>query len=145
MAKNKKALLGGKLLFPTDYLSAVEFQGKDVTLEIAGVKREELKTQDGGSETKPILTFTSTKKKLVLNVTNASTIAELHGVEAESWVGKSVTFYPTTTSCFGDRVDCIRVRDKVPAKSKAKVDKADSATPDNLELVATQPNWSDPS
>ena len=76
MAKNKKALLGGKLLFPTDYLSAVEFQGKDVTLEIAGVKREELKTQDGGSETKPILTFTSTKQKLVLNVTNASTIAE---------------------------------------------------------------------
>ena len=36
-----KPMLDGKLLFPSDYLAAEEFGGKDVTLTIKGVKLDD--------------------------------------------------------------------------------------------------------
>jgi hypothetical protein len=108
-------MLGGKLMFPSDYVAAVEFRGKDVTLTVAGVQMEGLMRQGARQkEFKPILLFKETKKKLVLNKTNAGIIADLYGTNAESWVGHRVTFYPTTTQCGRNTVDCIRVRDHRP-------------------------------
>lgn len=110
-----KVTLNGQLLHPSDYLSAVEFRGKDVTLTITKVFIDTLKMKGGASEQKPVLTFGGTEKKLVLNKTNAASIAVMYGDKAESWVGKRVTFYPSKTQCGRDMVDCIRVREKVPA------------------------------
>lgn len=107
-----KPMMDGQLMFPSDYLAAEEFKGKDVTLTIKDVRKDSLKLKDGGEEQKWIITFEKTPKKLVLNKTNASTIAKLHGSEAREWIGKPVTFYPTTCSAFGQQVDCIRVRGK---------------------------------
>src|SRR5262245_41739846 len=73
-----KVLLSGQLMFPTDYLAAVEFKGKDVTLTIAAVAIEELKMKGGVKERKPVVSFEETKKKLVLNKTNADSIAEMY-------------------------------------------------------------------
>lgn len=109
-----KAVLNGKLLFPSKYISAIEFQGRDVTLTIAGIKIEELKLRGGGKETKPVLSFKGTKKQMVMNKTNASSIAEMYGPAAEKWVGCKVTFYPARTQCGRETVDCIRVRDTRP-------------------------------
>lgn len=110
-----KVTLNNTLLFPSDYLSAVEFLGRDVTLTVARVFIDELKMRGGKSEQKPVLTFKETKKKLVLNKTNADSIAVMYGSEAGAWVGKRVTFYPTKTQCGRDTVDCIRVRETVPS------------------------------
>lgn len=106
-----KTTLGGKLMFPSQYISAVEFKGSDVTLTIASVKFEQLRRQGGGKELKPILRFERTQKALVLNKTNASSIADMYGTAAEDWIGKTVTFYPTRTRCGANVVDCIRVRE----------------------------------
>lgn len=109
-----KVTLGNELLFPSDYLAAVEFKGRDVTLTIVKVFKDELKMRGGKSELKPVLSFRETKKKLVLNKTNADSIAEMYGTEATEWVGKRVTFYPTKTQCGRETVDCVRVREVVP-------------------------------
>ena len=100
-----KVTLGNELLFPSDYLAAVEFRGRDVTLTVASVFKDELKMRGGKSETKPVLSFRETKKKLVLNKTNADSIAEMYGTEAAEWVGQRVTFYPTKTQCGRETVD----------------------------------------
>lgn len=123
----KKATLEGKLLHPNDYLAAVEFQGRDVTLTIAGVKREDLKMAGGKQDTKPVLTFKETSKKLILNKTNASSIVEMYGSVAEDWIGKRVTFYPTRTACGRDMTDCIRVREVVPPAKPAAPENKENA------------------
>jgi hypothetical protein len=117
MGKNiTKVLLGGKLLHPSNFVAAVEFGGKDVTLTIASVQIEQLQRQ-GGKDNKPTLAFKETRKKLVLNKTNAGTIADMYGTRAEEWIGKRVTFYPAKTGFGGETVDCIRVRSRVPGSS----------------------------
>lgn len=127
-----------KLLFPKDYLAAPHLKGRDVTLTVEGVSVEALHTS-GGTEMKPVMTFvelerrfkrdpTKVTRKLVLNVTNAETIAGMHGPEIEGWTGKAITIYPTTTRFGRDTVDCIRVRKRKPA-SKAHPE-ADDGLPD---------------
>lgn len=114
MASLTKAMIGGKLMFPSDYIAAVELKGKDVTLTITGVQIEQVRMAGGKKEPKPVLAFARTKKKLALNKTNAGTIADLYGTEAEKWVGHPITIYPTTTQFGRDTVPCIRVKDTRP-------------------------------
>src|SRR5882672_6373061 len=111
---NTKATLDGKLLFPSAYVAAVEFKGRDVTLTIKSVAREEMKMQGNVSKNAPVVSFVETRKKFVLNKTNSGTIADIYGTKAEDWVGKKVTLYPTRTQCGRNTVDCIRVRDTRP-------------------------------
>lgn len=112
-----KVTLGGELAFPSDYLAAVEFKGRDVTLTITSVSKEPLKMMDGSTKHKMLLRFKGTEKKLVCNKTNADSIAQLYGTKAEEWVGKRVTLYPTRCLAFGDMVDCVRVRETVPPET----------------------------
>lgn len=114
-----KVTLGGELLFPSEYLAAVEFKGRDVTLTITRVEIAELQLARGGKEAKPVLHFGETRKKVVLNKTNAGSIAVMYGAEAQDWVGKRVTFFPTKTQCGRETVDCIRVRERVPPPKAA--------------------------
>ena len=112
-----------RLLFPTQYLSAADLRKEDRTVTIRGVTVDELKTSQG-SEKKPCVYFEETKaaadrdgkkeKRLVLNKTNAMTIASLYGYEVDEWKGKRITLYPTQADAFGKTVDCIRVRPTVP-------------------------------
>lgn len=113
--------LKGELLFPTEYVAAAELKGRDVTLTIARVQVDELQRKGSSAkERKPIIYFTETKKKLVLNKTNAKTIAALYGGEVSAWAGKRITLFPTTDKFGRETVDCIRIRPKAPpAKGQA--------------------------
>lgn len=95
-------------LFPNRFLKAGEFKGKDVTLTIKGVQREELEG-DKGKETKAIVSFERTPKQLVLNKTNALCVRAMFGAEVDAWIGKRITFYPAHIE-FGDTDLAIRVR-----------------------------------
>lgn len=110
-----KVTLGDELMFPSEFLCAEDLKGKDVTITIAGISKQDLKMKGGSSKRKPVLTFERTPKKLVLNVTNADSIATLYGSKADEWVGKRITVYPTTTTFGRQTVTCIRVRERVPA------------------------------
>ena len=102
-----------KLLFPSEYLGSHDLQGKDATVTIKKVVVEELKT-DRGSERKPVMYFEKTEKKLVLNKTNATSIAALYGKEVNDWTGKRITLYAAPVSAFGKEVEALRVRPTAP-------------------------------
>lgn len=55
---------------------------------------------------------------LLLNKTNAATIAQMYGKSPADWVGKFVTLYPATTEVGGEMHDCIRVRNSIPAATQ---------------------------
>lgn len=117
-----------ELLFPSRYLKAAELRGRDVTVTIAAIDpRGELQMRNGKKEAKPIVSFKESEKLWVLNITNARSIAKIHGPEVTEWVGKRITIYPTTTQCGGKEVEAVRVRERMPqAKgSSAKIEPID--------------------
>ena len=135
-----KPMLDGKLMFPTQYLASEEFLEKDVTLTIKGVKIDNLQMSDGGTEDKPVVMFEKTDKKLVLNKTNATTIAKLYGSEARGWAGKAITLYPTECQAFGKTVDCIRIRSKAPKSTpKPATDSGESKSEPEAATDADSP------
>lgn len=93
--------------FPSKYISAPDLNGQSCVLTIDAVKSEGVGTPP---EMLPVAYFQGTQKGLVLNVTNANTIALHHGDEMDNWGGKQIEIYPTTTPFAGKIVDCIRVR-----------------------------------
>ena len=101
-----------RLMFPNDYLGAHEFLGKDVTKTVKSVAMEDLRVQGGKKERRPVVTFSDAKKKLVLNKTNAKTVAKLYGTDTKGWIGNPITMYPTTCMLGRETVDCIRIRDR---------------------------------
>lgn len=120
-----------RLMFPTDFLAAPEFKGKDVALTIRTVSIGELPLAGSTKkEKRPVVTFEETPKKLVLNKTNAKTLAKLFGVQTSEWVGKRVAFYPTMTKFGKDDVECIRVRERLPPPKASKTPAHDPATGD---------------
>ncbi len=116
-----------RLLYPNLFLSGVDLRGKDATLTIRRVVVEELKSERG-PEKKPVVYFEETRakaekdgdaskeKRLVMNKTNAVTIATLYGNEVDNWKGKQNTLCTTPVSAFGKTTDAIRVRPTVPTK-----------------------------
>jgi len=99
-----------KLMFPNDYISSADLNGADQVVTIRGIQYEELKGEKGRTDNKYCVYFNETPKKLVLNKTNAKTIAKLHGKETDAWVGKALTLYPTTAKFGRDTVEAIRIR-----------------------------------
>lgn len=99
-------------LFPGRFLKSGEFQGKDVTLTVAGIRLEELPQDQGGTRTRGIISFKETKRELVLNRTNGESIKAMFGRKTGDWIGKRITFYPAPyhDSFSGEQGTAIRVR-----------------------------------
>jgi len=95
-------------LFPSRFLKAGLFGGRDVTLTISKIALEELEG-DKGKETKAIVSFVERPMQLVLNKTNGLCLKAMFGPETGAWIGKRVTFFPASVS-FGDSDIAIRVR-----------------------------------
>ena len=70
-----------KKLFPSNYIRVCDLEGRgDVTVTIRQLQLDEVHNPDTNEkETKPVLYFTKGTKGLILNVTNAETIAQLYG------------------------------------------------------------------
>lgn len=109
--------------FPSKYLKASDIpDGRDVIVKI-DVVRMEIMTE-AGTEEKPILYFVGKEKGLVLNQTNAGTLATALGDDTETWHGQTVTLFTTTTQFNGRTVPCIRLRvprQAPPAPQRAPV------------------------
>ena len=96
-----------------EYLVGEELNNKEVTLTIKKVTIEELQNQKG-KETKPVLSFVGTERKLVLNVTNMKAIAkELKTSFVEEWEGKKITLIPEHGKFFGVEQDVIRIKKNI--------------------------------
>jgi hypothetical protein len=105
-------------MYDSEYLYAWDLQGKDITVTIAKVRGVELVAEGGRKAKKPCVWFEGKDKGLAINKTNGKTIAALYGAQAEDWIGKRITLYPTTTQMGGETKDCIRIRNRVPPEQK---------------------------
>lgn len=92
------------------FLKFEDLQGKTVRLTIDEVVTEEI-NGDHGKEKKLVAKFAGKDKGLILNRTNADSIAEIaQSEDTDDWAGHQVVLYPDKTKFGGKTVDCIRVR-----------------------------------
>ncbi len=99
--------------FPSKYLKATDLpDGRDVRVTIDDVRMELMEQQN---EEKPVCFFVGKDRGLVLNRTNADTIAASLGDDTATWNGATVVLFATTTSYGGRTVPCIRVKCPRPA------------------------------
>jgi len=94
------------------YLKASMIGDDTFRMEIKSVTEEEIGQEQ---ERKLVVYFRGTDKGLVLNATNANTLAENYGDDTDGWVGKVVKLYTTWTEFGGRRVKGLRV-DAGPAE-----------------------------
>lgn len=109
-------------LFPSSYLKAADIEGHSPIVTIASIQVEEL-GQDEAKEKKPVLYFEGKERGLVLNHTNANTIALITGSEeTDQWVGKRIKLFVEIVPFKGKAVKAIRVRnaDPLPASKPGK-------------------------
>ena len=91
--------------FPSNYLRSSDLQNQDIVVQMDRLQYEEI----GGDELL-VLYFLGKKKGIVLNKTNAQTIAGLHGPETDAWHGKTIILWATQVDFKGQSVPCIRVK-----------------------------------
>lgn len=114
-------------LFDHTYLRWFDLAGQPAVVEIVKADRKVELTLPGGAKSrKPVIHLKQisgkieTMKPLVLNVTNASAIAGLHGRNVSGWIGKHVELFQTERQLRGELVPAIGVR--APAVAKKDVD-----------------------
>ncbi len=108
--------------YPSKYLKAGDVTETPTSYTITDVNIEEV-----GREKQPrlVLQFKGEEKGMVVNKTNAKTIAKALGSEeTEDWIGKAIKLYSTEVSFGDEMVEAIRVSLKpgtandVPGKQK---------------------------
>jgi hypothetical protein len=77
--------------FPSRWLKAGDLDG-DTVLTITKCSIEEV---GQGQEEKPVLWFAEVDQGLILNKTNANTVADLFGDETTQWTGKKIALFST--------------------------------------------------
>ena len=93
-------------IYPSKYISASDL---DDTPKLATIKDMTFESMTDG-ENKPCLWFAEFDKGLILNKTNAKTIAGFLGDETDAWVDRQIVMIPTVVDYAGKSVDAIRVR-----------------------------------
>jgi hypothetical protein len=130
-----------------EYLGSHNLEkGEEMLLTIAKFEgEEEVTSQDGGKTNKQVLYFKEDAPKMILNITNGSTISHLYGSHPDGWVGKSIQVYATPVKAFGKTQDAIRIRDFVPKRNvdsnsnikKLKASKTLAELKKNWEALST--------
>ena len=126
-------------LFPSNYICADDLKGRDHTLTIQEIVKEEVYDKKERKHVlKPALYFKDKKKGLILNITCARIVQKLYGKQIEDWIGKRITIYPTTEYNFGEEQDVVRVRATVPPSPPAPTPGMGAVTAPQAEPT-TQP------
>ena len=104
------------------YLGAYALQpNQDLIVQIKSVGQEEVyNPTNNKKETCTVAHFMDQKiKPMILNVTNCKTISKLYDTPyIEDWAGKYISIYIAKVKAFGETVDALRIRSKVPTVEK---------------------------
>lgn len=110
-----------KRYFDNEYLGSWDLGQGDHAVVIERVQQGELPVRGTSrKERKPVVFFVGKKKPMILNTTNAKSIAAMYGNDTAAWTGKSIAIYATVTSFGGEEVDCVRVRPTPPKPRRPK-------------------------
>jgi hypothetical protein len=94
-------------LFPSKWLKAADLEGRQQLVTIEQIKLEAI---EDGEPPKPVIKLRGLTQGLVLNKTNAGSIATFLGDDLDRWPGQKIVLFPDKASFQGKMVDCIRVR-----------------------------------
>lgn len=116
-----------KQLHNPDYIGAYALApGKDMILTIKNVTKEMVMGSDGKKEELMVMYFLEPVKPMIVNSTNAKTIEKLyHSPYIEDWAGRKVQLFSEKVRAFGDVVDALRIRPKIPAAEKVSTNCTD--------------------
>ena len=105
-----------KKLTNPDYLGAYALEdGQDITLTIRSVGEEVVTGTDGKKENCVVAHFVEKVKPMILNATNMKMLTKLYkSPYIEDWVGKKFIVGATKIKAFGEIVEALRIRDKLP-------------------------------
>ena len=105
-----------------DYLGAYALQpGQDLIAQIKSVGQEEVyNPTNNKKEVCTVIRFTDQKiKPMICNVTNCKTISKIYDTPyIEDWAGKYIAIYIAKVKAFGETVEALRIRSKVPSIEK---------------------------
>lgn len=98
------------------FLGGWSFENGDETLTIASIGEEEMYDAESGGKKKGLaVRFEEKELPMVLNVTNAETIAEVTGTDRlADWIGRKIIVGTSKVKAFGKMHDAIRVRNTKP-------------------------------
>jgi hypothetical protein len=125
-----------KKLQNPDYLGSYSLDpGKDMILTIKSVKVEQVTGPDNRKEDCTVMHFIEDAKPMIVNATNAKTITKIYKTPyIEEWAGKKIQIYSTEVKAFGDVVEALRIRQKIPTQAAPTSLKC-SDCPDDIEGV----------
>lgn len=116
-----------KKLTNPDYLGAYSIEdGRDLILTVRRVVQEPVMGADGKKEDCIVCYWVEPQKPMILNATNCKTIVKLLGTPfIEDWAGHRLQIGTEKVKAFGDVVDALRVRKKLPAAPEPPIPCAD--------------------
>jgi ribosomal protein L34E len=117
-----------KKLTNPNYLGAYSIEnGQDLILTIDYIKEEKVTGTDGKKDDCVVCHFKENAKPMILNATNMKTITKLFGTPyIEDWSGRQIQIGTEKIKAFGDIVDALRVRKKLPQVQQPTVIKCEN-------------------
>lgn len=105
--------------YQSEWLSGLDLNGRTVSVVINGASLETVENRKGEKAEKVAVSFRTPggamlKKRLLLNKTNAVSLAKLFGTETDAWVGKGVQLRPEMVNAFGQSFNVVRVAGAAP-------------------------------
>jgi len=97
-------------IFPSRWIKSSDIGS---TPKIATITKIDFEIVGPDREQKAVLSFQNSTKRLILNRTNAQTLANLYGKEVMSWVGKRITLYCAEVQFRGAPCLAVRIKDQV--------------------------------
>jgi len=99
----------------SDVIRFVDLDGRDLTVQIAKVKKGKVTGKGGKSSAKAMITLEGWPKPIGAGSDTLEQIAAHFGHDTKEWVGKWVIIWPDPTVKYGsDRVGGVRIRPKLP-------------------------------
>ncbi len=111
-----------KKLENPDYLGAYALHpGQDLVVQIASVKQEEVYNPSNSKKEICAVAHFSNRdvKPMILNVTNCKMISKIYDTPyIEDWAGKYISIYIAKVKAFGEVVEALRIRNRIPTTEK---------------------------
>jgi hypothetical protein len=95
--KRKTQMISFDDMYGNKYLSAADLGNGTVRVKIGKVEPQDLRQQDGSTQKKYVLFFNGRDKAMVLNKTNAMTLATAFGKNPDHWLGQLIEIYSEMT------------------------------------------------
>jgi hypothetical protein len=127
-------------MFPRRFISSADLNGHEWTLKIARIVSEEVFDSKSNDKAKKwVVYFKGAKKGLVLNVTNAESIAAITGSDdTKDWKDCDIVLYVATVRSFGEMVKAIRIKKATNAAQLDAPEDGDNFVDDPLEAEYTE-------